>query len=54
MELADGLQRMRFEDANFRQSKFIRLNVLSDLRDRGLLDDDLVWKPAAVAAGYRA
>ena len=50
-ELADGLQRMGFEDANFRQSKFIRLNVLSGLLDRGLLDGDLVWKPAAIPMG---
>ena len=42
-ELAEGLQRMGFDDADFRKSKFMRLNVLSDLRDRGLLDGDLAW-----------
>jgi nucleoside-diphosphate-sugar epimerase len=42
-ELADGLTRMGFRDENFRDSAFIRLNALADLRARGLLDDDLVW-----------
>ena len=42
-ELAEGLQRMGFADVDFRKSKFMRLNVLSDLRDRGLLDADLAW-----------
>jgi nucleoside-diphosphate-sugar epimerase len=42
-ELAEGLERMRFRDENFRESAFVRLNVLSELRERGLLDDDLAW-----------
>ena len=50
-ELADALGRMKFDDANFRKSRFMRLNVLSDLRDRGLLGEDLAWSPAAVAEG---
>jgi len=41
--LAEGLERMRFADENFRESLFVRLNVLSDLRRRGLLDEDLAW-----------
>ena len=52
-ELADGLRRMGFEDVDFRKSKFIRLNVLSDLRDRGLLDEDLGWKTVSVAMASR-
>jgi nucleoside-diphosphate-sugar epimerase len=42
-ELAEGFERMKFTDENFRESVLIRLNVLSDLRERGLLDDDLAW-----------
>ena len=53
-ELAEGLQRMGFADVDFRKSKFMRLNVLSDLRDRGLLDADLAWVPTGVGAGCRA
>jgi UDP-glucose 4-epimerase len=41
--LAEGLERMRFSDENFRESAFVRLNVLSELRRRGLLDEDLAW-----------
>ena len=44
--LAEGLTRMRFSDENFRESSFVRLNVLSELRARGLLDDDLAWAAA--------
>ena len=45
--LADGLERMRFSDESFRESVFVRLNVLADLRRRGVLDDDLVWSRGA-------
>src|SRR5262249_37549766 len=41
--LAEGLERMRFADENFRESLLVRLNALSDLRRRGLLNDDLAW-----------
>jgi nucleoside-diphosphate-sugar epimerase len=41
--LAEGLERMKFDDENFRDSSFVRLNVLSHLRTRALLDDDLAW-----------
>jgi nucleoside-diphosphate-sugar epimerase len=41
--LAEGLERMRFSDDNFRESSFVRLNALSDLSARGLLDDNLAW-----------
>jgi nucleoside-diphosphate-sugar epimerase len=52
-ELADGLERMRFADAKFRDSSFMRLNVLSDFRRRGLLDEDLFWTPAARQMGLK-
>jgi nucleoside-diphosphate-sugar epimerase len=42
-ELADGLRRLRFSDAEFRSSAFIRLNVLAALRAEGLLDEELLW-----------
>ena len=43
-ELKDGLEAMGFNDANFRQSHYMRLKVLTDLQKRGLLDDQLEWK----------
>lgn len=42
-ELKQGLGRMNFRDANFRTSRFMRLKVLTDLRQRGLLDERLAW-----------
>jgi nucleoside-diphosphate-sugar epimerase len=42
-ELRDGLAASGFNDRNFRDSHLIRLNVLSDLRCRGLLTDELFW-----------
>ena len=42
-ELKEGLEGMNFNDPNFHNSRFIRLKVLSDLRERGLLDEQLKW-----------
>jgi nucleoside-diphosphate-sugar epimerase len=42
-ELRDGLTAMGFHDENFRQSRFIRLNVLRQLKQDGLLSDNLEW-----------
>jgi nucleoside-diphosphate-sugar epimerase len=42
-ELRDGLQSMGFADANFRNSRFMRLKVLSHLRETGLLSEKLEW-----------
>jgi nucleoside-diphosphate-sugar epimerase len=53
-ELVEGLDRAGFNDANFRESRLIRLNVLTDLCRRGLLDDELVWTAAARQMGWRA
>ena len=44
-ELAEGLQRLGFTDAAFRTSRFVRLNVLTALRAKGVLDEDLRWTP---------
>ena len=46
-DLYAGLQDMGFDDANFRSSRFIRLRVLDDLRQRGLLSDKLEWRVPA-------
>jgi hypothetical protein len=34
---------MGFSDENFRNSKYIRLKVLTDLRNRDLLTERLEW-----------
>lgn len=41
--LKEGLESLRFNDANFRNSRFMRLKVLTELRDKGLLDENLLW-----------
>lgn len=40
-EILEGLRRSGFQDANFRSSRFMRLNVLSSAVDRGVLDQNL-------------
>lgn len=42
-DLKQGLDSMRFIDHNFRESSFIRLNVLRDMISRGYIDNDLNW-----------
>lgn len=42
-ELKEGLEAMIFNDADFRNSRFMRLKVLTYLRDRGLLTEELDW-----------
>lgn len=42
--LANGLQNVGFVDPNYRTSKLIRLKILSDLRTKGLVNDELYWK----------
>ena len=43
-ELEKGLRAIGFNDKNFRASSFIRLKVLQNLKEKGLLSDDLIWK----------
>ena len=50
--LRDGLQAMGFTDTNFRSSRFVRLQMLSELRERGMLTDQLEW--ASNANGDRS
>lgn len=42
-ELKEGLEAMGFRDPNFRSSSYMRLEVIRQLRARGLLDEDLKW-----------
>ena len=42
-ELKAGLESLGFRDKDFRNSRFMRLNVLMELRKEGLLDDQLQW-----------
>jgi hypothetical protein len=42
-ELKAGLGAMGFSEWNFRNSKYMRLHVLTLLRERGLLDEKLNW-----------
>jgi nucleoside-diphosphate-sugar epimerase len=43
-ELKRGLEAMRFKNENFRDSRHMRLKVLMELQEKGLLDDKLRWK----------
>jgi nucleoside-diphosphate-sugar epimerase len=47
-ELRDGLAAMDFADEDFRNSRFIRLNVLKNMQKTGLLTEKLEW-----TANYR-
>jgi nucleoside-diphosphate-sugar epimerase len=42
-DLKRGLENMNFCDSKFRNSQLIRLNVLKQLRQDGLLTEDLCW-----------
>jgi nucleoside-diphosphate-sugar epimerase len=42
-ELREGFQDMGFNDPNFRNSRYMRLEVLRRLREKGILDDKLEW-----------
>ena len=44
LELRDGLTSIAFNDSNFRNSRYMRLKVLTDLREKGLLNDQLQWQ----------
>lgn len=44
--LKEGLERMNFRDSNFRDSHFMRLKVLSNLREKGMLNSELEWQAA--------
>jgi len=42
-KLKDGLESMGFQDENFRNSRFMRLKVLTHLRETNLLTETLEW-----------
>ncbi|MEY6432061.1 SDR family oxidoreductase [Thioalkalicoccus limnaeus] len=42
-ELASGLEQIGFSDQDFRRSSYMRLNVLTELRAKQLLDEQLRW-----------
>jgi len=42
-ELRDGLEVMGFDDEKFRNSNYMRLNMLNQLRANGLLNKNLEW-----------
>ena len=43
-ELKEGLEAMKFNDSDFRDSKLMRLKVLTTLQDKKQLSDDLKWQ----------
>jgi nucleoside-diphosphate-sugar epimerase len=47
VELAEGLERMGLKDGRCPRSEFIRLDALSQLRSRGLVDEELAWTATA-------
>jgi nucleoside-diphosphate-sugar epimerase len=52
-DLSAGLERMGFADPDFRNSELVRLRVLEDLREDGLVNESLEWasEPQPVARG---
>ena len=42
-ELKEGLEKIAFKNENFRGSNFMRLNILEQLQNRGLLNEKLEW-----------
>lgn len=42
-DLKNGLEAIQFDDKNFRNSRFIRLNMLKELASVGLLSENLEW-----------
>ncbi len=51
--LRQGLEAMGFRDGNFRASTLMRINHLTRLRERGMLDEELRWlRRRPVSAGW--
>jgi nucleoside-diphosphate-sugar epimerase len=51
LELKEGLERARFNDLAFRESQYMRLNVISKFRETGMLTDSLEWSCSMGKAG---
>ena len=45
-ELKDGLEKMSFKNSDFRDSDFMRIKVLTGLREKGYLSPELRWNGA--------
>jgi nucleoside-diphosphate-sugar epimerase len=45
--LKKGLERMRFQDPNFRNSPYMRLQVISALCEQGFLNENLIWQTSS-------
>ena len=43
-ELIDGLEAIEFSDKNFRKSKLMRLNVINELIEKGIIDSNLKFR----------
>jgi nucleoside-diphosphate-sugar epimerase len=43
-DLKNGLEMIDFQDNNFRDSRYMRLKVLTGLREKGLLNNKLEWQ----------
>ena len=43
LELKEGLERAHFSDQAYRESQYMRLNVINKFREAGLLTDNLEW-----------
>jgi len=46
MELKDGLESLSFNDRDFRNSRYMRLKILTYLREKGFLNEQLQWQRA--------
>jgi nucleoside-diphosphate-sugar epimerase len=51
LELKEGLERARFSDPAYRESQYMRLNVINKFREAGLLTDTLEWSCSMNKAG---
>lgn len=43
LELKNGLESLKFNDKEFRNSRYMRLNVLTELQEKNLLDNKFQW-----------
>jgi nucleoside-diphosphate-sugar epimerase len=42
-ELRDGLEAIGFKDGDFRNSRYMRLKILTELQEKGLMNENLQW-----------
>jgi nucleoside-diphosphate-sugar epimerase len=51
-DLKNGLEAIGFRDGDFRHSRYMRLKILTDLQEKGLLDGQLRWtQPSGKISG---